>query len=431
MKAFFCFILFLPAFLSLKAQGDSLSVTKDRSIQSAKPVPDSFTIVGKPITGAASVFSSKDDGNKTASGELFSNAELTGACNRFPFNTWVRVTNLANNRVVLVRINDRTSRKKNAPVMMLSRSAVLVLGFLKTGKAKVKIEQISVNNYKSDISDKNDTILKKQVSVKPIPSKKVDLDSFTVKGKPVTGIASFYSANLDGTKTATGERFQNSKLTAASNHFKLNTWVRVTNIRNGKTVIVKINDRMHPKMKKRGRVVDLSRSAAKQLDFMDNGLVKVKVQAIEWMKSKPVSVNEVDSTQLDTLPKPLLPAIDTVIMADSARIDSVKPENGAIYGIASFYSKSLDGTKTATGERYRNNVLSAASNDFALNTWVRITNLKNNKSLILRINDRMHPRMQQKGRVVDLSRIAAKKLDFIKSGLVKVKVEPVQKGIFE
>jgi rare lipoprotein A len=100
----------------------------------------------------------------------------------------------------------------------------------------------------------------------------------------------------------------------------------------------------------------------------------------------------------------------------------------SVTGIASFYSTNLDGTKTATGERYRNNKLSAASNHFDLNTWVRVTNLRNNKSVILRINDRMHPRMKAKGRVVDLSRVAAKKLDFIDSGLTRVKVEPVEKG---
>ncbi len=99
--------------------------------------------------------------------------------------------------------------------------------------------------------------------------------------KTVKGIASFYSSNLDGTKTATGEIFRNSKLTAASNNFKLNTWVRVTNLRNGKCVIVRINDRMHKRMAKKGRVVDLSRAAAKKLDFMKRGLVKVKVEEID------------------------------------------------------------------------------------------------------------------------------------------------------
>ncbi len=93
----------------------------------------------------------------------------------------------------------------------------------------------------------------------------------------VYGIASFYSANLDSTLTATGEYYTHGKLTAASNHFKLGTWVRVTNLKNGRSVIVRINDRMHTRMAKKGRVVDLSRSAAKLLGFMKGGLTRVQV----------------------------------------------------------------------------------------------------------------------------------------------------------
>jgi rare lipoprotein A (peptidoglycan hydrolase) len=114
------------------------------------------------------------------------------------------------------------------------------------------------------------------------------LGGFKLKpnAKVLTGIASFYSKNLDGTRTATGEYYRNAKLTAASNNFKLNTWVRVTNISNNKFVIVRINDRMHPRMAKKGRVVDLSRAAAKELDFMEKGLTKVRVEPIE-----PISVD--------------------------------------------------------------------------------------------------------------------------------------------
>jgi rare lipoprotein A len=69
-------------------------------------------------------------------------------------------------------------------------------------------------------------------------------------------------------------------MTAASNNFKLNTWVKVTNLSNGKVVIVRINDHMHKRMEKKGRVIDLSRTAAKALDFMKAGLTKVKVEEL-------------------------------------------------------------------------------------------------------------------------------------------------------
>lgn len=107
-----------------------------------------------------------------------------------------------------------------------------------------------------------------------IPSKSVE------SSKKIKGIASFYSKNLDGTKTATGEIFKNSKFTGASNHVKLNSWVRVTNLSNGNTVIVRINDRMHPRMAKKGRVIDLSRAAAAELDFMKKGLTKVQLEIV-------------------------------------------------------------------------------------------------------------------------------------------------------
>lgn len=133
---------------------------------------------------------------------------------------------------------------------------------------------------------------------------------------------------------------------------------------------------------------------------------------------------------------------DTVLQktkdsAMNAVTDSGKPPISSIknpkivYGIASFYSRSLDGTQTATGEIFRQTGMTAASNFFKLNTWVRVTNLRSGKSIIVRINDRMHPSMAKKGRVVDLSRKGATILDFIVKGLIKVKMEEVSKGTLE
>lgn len=105
-------------------------------------------------------------------------------------------------------------------------------------------------------------------------------DSLIPQGKLIKGVASYYSSKFEGRKTATGTVFRNASMTGASNHFKLNTLVLVTNLRNNKSVIVLITDRMHNKMKKKGRVIDLTRNAAKQLDFIQKGLTKVSVQPI-------------------------------------------------------------------------------------------------------------------------------------------------------
>jgi rare lipoprotein A len=103
--------------------------------------------------------------------------------------------------------------------------------------------------------------------------------------KVLYGTASYYANSFNGKKTANGEIFSQKKFTGASNSLPLNTWVRVTNLRNGKSVVVKITDRMHKKMK---RVIDLSRVAAGQLSYISDGLTKVKVEQLG--KTKPTGV---------------------------------------------------------------------------------------------------------------------------------------------
>ncbi|MDP3392812.1 septal ring lytic transglycosylase RlpA family protein [Sediminibacterium sp.] len=105
-------------------------------------------------------------------------------------------------------------------------------------------------------------------------------------GKVVLGTASYYSGRFEGIKTASGERFSNKAFTGASNNLKLGTWVKVTNVNNGKWVVVKINDKMHPRMKKKGRVIDLTRAAAQKLQFLNKGLAKVKLEVIETPEGK-------------------------------------------------------------------------------------------------------------------------------------------------
>ncbi len=100
-------------------------------------------------------------------------------------------------------------------------------------------------------------------------------------GRTLYGQASFYSNKFEGRRTANGDIYSQKKFTAACNSLPLGTWVEVTNLRNNKTVIVKTNDRLHPKMK---RVVDLTLAAAKKLDFVSSGLTRVKVVVINKKK---------------------------------------------------------------------------------------------------------------------------------------------------
>ncbi|HEY6978508.1 MAG TPA: septal ring lytic transglycosylase RlpA family protein [Chitinophagaceae bacterium] len=142
----------------------------------------------------------------------------------------------------------------------------------------------NTNSNALSICDTNMQVSSKKVLQNIASENSVKLSNKTSpkKDKSLFGIASFYSPDLEGTETATGEIFEHDCLTAASNNFKLNTWVKVTNLRNGKSVVVRINDRMHPRMAEKGRVVDLTISAAKRigLTFLA-GLAKVKVEPVK------------------------------------------------------------------------------------------------------------------------------------------------------
>jgi rare lipoprotein A len=92
-----------------------------------------------------------------------------------------------------------------------------------------------------------------------------------------SGEASFYGGKFQGRRTASGEKFDKNKLTAAHKTLPFNTKIEVKNLKNGKTVIVKINDRM-PKSNK--RIIDLSEAAARQLDMIKSGVAKVELKAV-------------------------------------------------------------------------------------------------------------------------------------------------------
>ncbi|MDL5047643.1 septal ring lytic transglycosylase RlpA family protein [Oscillatoria amoena NRMC-F 0135] len=93
-----------------------------------------------------------------------------------------------------------------------------------------------------------------------------------------TGKASFYADKFEGRPTASGEKYRHNKLTAAHKTLPFGTKVKVTNLENNQAVEVIINDR-GPYID--GRIIDLSRSAAEQLGFINQGLAEVKVEVID------------------------------------------------------------------------------------------------------------------------------------------------------
>lgn len=96
-----------------------------------------------------------------------------------------------------------------------------------------------------------------------------------------------------------------------------------------------------------------------------------------------------------------------------------------VYGVASFYADKYHGNITYGGEVYDMNGISAAHPSYQMNTIVKITNLSNDKNVILRINDKMPFR---EDRIIDLSYGTAIELDFVEQGLADIKLEVLEWG---
>jgi rare lipoprotein A len=102
-------------------------------------------------------------------------------------------------------------------------------------------------------------------------------EAVPVAGPVLFGGASFYHPSLNGNLTANGETYTDHALTAASLTLKFGTRVRVTNLVNQKNVVVRINDR-GPYI--RGRVIDLTRRAANELGFVQQGVTNVRIEVL-------------------------------------------------------------------------------------------------------------------------------------------------------
>ena len=94
-------------------------------------------------------------------------------------------------------------------------------------------------------------------------------------------------------------------------------------------------------------------------------------------------------------------------------------------GIASWYGEAFHGNPTSNGERFDMNVISAAHRTLPLPSWVRVTNLTNGRSLLVRINDR-GPFHDPDSRIIDLSYAAAVELDIVRAGTASVRVTAVE-----
>lgn len=189
-------------------------------------------------------------------------------------------------------------------------------------------------------------------------------------GEVQIGMASWYGGKFHGRITTNGERYNMHKISAAHRTLPFGTLVRVTNIENNKTVIVRVNDR-GPWISE--RVIDLSYAAAKKIDMVTSGVARVRLDIIDEQA-----------------------------------------------GTASWYGKPFHGRTTASGEIYDMDKLTAAHYMLPFGSRVRVTNIETGQVVTVRINDRMP---QSKKRVINLSKKAAEKLGMLKSGVATVIVD--------
>jgi len=112
---------------------------------------------------------------------------------------------------------------------------------------------------------------------------------------------------------------------------------------------------------------------------------------------------------------------DNLRSRDQLRKDRTLTESqGKIIGYASYYAEKFHGKKTASGEIFDMNSFTAAHRTLPFGTICKVTNLENNKSVVVRINDR-GPFIED--RILDLSKGAARAIDGLAAGIIKVKIE--------
>jgi rare lipoprotein A len=219
------------------------------------------------------------------------------------------------------------------------------------------------------------------------------------------GIASWYGRPFHGRPTSSGEMYDMEEMTAAHTSLPLPTWVEVTNLSNGKTVVVKVNDR-GPFVA--NRLIDLSYAAAKALDIVRSGTARAEVRALdsrpsEWTARAPDKTPPRSSAPASTAaarattrapvaasPAPSKAPPDTVARAATAQplaaqgerlfaqAGKFKERSGAVELVAELKAQGLVNAFIVTEDGRRNSV-----------HRVRVGPLPDD-SAVKRMNDRLH-----------------------------------------
>lgn len=167
-------------------------------------------------------------------------------------------------------------------------------------------------------------------------------------GKTQVGLASWYGDKEHGRKTASGERFNKNAFTAAHRTLPFGTVARVTNLENGRDVIVKINDR-GPFV--RGRIIDLSYGSARSIDLIRSGVSRVKVEVLSSPSDRsvgyfqPVYTVQVGSFSREANANSLRDELNSVIR-DGIRVEQVEVRGDTFYRVrAGMFNSKNDADK--------------------------------------------------------------------------------------
>jgi rare lipoprotein A len=154
---------------------------------------------------------------------------------------------------------------------LLLRKITLICAVALTGATLAGCTQSPVRTTRSDWSAPS-----RQAYLPPVRKRYPPVFATgSVPRDPTVGVASFYT---EGTRTASGERLNPNELTAAHPTLPFGTRLRITTVASGRSVVVRVNDR-GPFLK--GRAIDVSYSAAKQLGITERGIAKVKMEVVQ------------------------------------------------------------------------------------------------------------------------------------------------------
>lgn len=157
-----------------------------------------------------------------------------------------------------------------------------------------------------------------------------------------TGMASWYGADFHGKKTANGERYDMNALTAAHPTLPMPSYVSVTNVANGRTIVVRVNDRGPYK---RGRIIDLSRKAASLLGYHGHGVAKVRVRYL-----KPAPLDGDDSYERQFLAEQPWYRGSTADAASGQPVLALNENNGTSFVAQSDAALTTASTDATIGE---------------------------------------------------------------------------------